>query len=101
MVVTIVPLYGSRTLVVAPEFVDLPEGLKIANANYGVRLSVEGLAVLLNSLRENEILVQVSLENGIVGYAQYPVTVDVPNGISIDFPRDFLVLLESELNSDN
>ena len=101
VVVTIVPLYGSRTLVVAPEFVDLPAGLKVSNANYGVELKIEGPASLLNSLNEKEIMVYVSLKNGSVGYGRYSVTVDVPTGLSIDAPKNLFLSLEEETSSDD
>tara|TARA_B100000029_G_scaffold516335_1_gene628804 strand:+ start:1969 stop:3246 length:1278 start_codon:yes stop_codon:yes gene_type:complete len=101
VVVTIVPLSGSRTLIVAPEFIDLPTGLTVANANYGVQLKVEGPASLLNSLNEKEILVYVSLENGSAGYGRYPVTVYVPDGLSADAPKNIFISLEKEINSDN
>ena len=94
VVVTIIPITGSRTLIVAPEFIDLPEGLQLAKKYYGVALKVEGSASFLSNLEIDDIVVRVHLQGGTIGISSYPLEIFAPNQLKVSAPEQISVLLE-------
>jgi YbbR domain-containing protein len=94
VVVTIVPLNGSRTLIVAPEFIDLPEGLQMEKKYYGVALKVEGPESFLSNLEIDDIVVRVHLQGGTIGFSSYPLEIFSPNQLKVSAPEQISVLLK-------
>ena len=94
VVVTIIPINGSRTLIVAPEFIDLPEGLQLAKKYYGVALKVEGPASFLSTLEITDVVVHVHLQEGTIGLSSYPLEIFAPKQLKVSAPEQISVLLE-------
>jgi YbbR domain-containing protein len=71
----------SKTFVVGPTFVDLPNGLMVQPlSSYGVVVRVSGPLAALNAVRPGDIKATVSLAGGSAGTANYPVVASVPAG---------------------
>jgi YbbR domain-containing protein len=66
--------------VVAPNFVDLPAGLGVADGIYQVRVMVTGPPLALSTLSLSDVTAQISLAGGVAGTQTYTPTVTAPAG---------------------
>jgi YbbR domain-containing protein len=81
--VVIEPIRGSLTVPVAISAVNVTEGLTATIDPPAVSVTLEGDLPLLNSLLQGDVTATIDLAGAPAGSGTYPVTVNVPAGVTV------------------
>lgn len=73
-----------QTILVAPRFTDLPQGLAIGEGVYQVQVRVTGPVATIRALKPGDVQVEVSLAAGVAGTASFAVRVTGPEDLRFE-----------------